>query len=175
MACKLLFSCILCFASFHKLRDLQNFAMILRDYGIAESAPRNLFAIIIAVVEFMLAVLLLVPDFSIWALQATALLFGAYGLALLSAYVSGKRLKDCGCGSRYQTNQKLPLWPIIRNCSLIAVIALALPFLETNTVYSFYDWLLIVPMAAVFLIGYWTIEELQSNRLLLVALQRSYE
>lgn len=172
-ACKLFFSCIFWNASVHKLRDLENFSMILRDYGVSEAVPGKLVAIIVATIEFTLATLLLSPAFSVLALQGIALLLGIYTLALLNVYASGKKLRDCGCGTRYQANQELTWWPIARNCILILMTVSLLFFSNIDAAYSFYDWLMILPVAIIFLVAYWTMEEMQSNHLLLVALRKT--
>lgn len=168
-ACKLFFSCMFWFAGLHKLRDLESFSAILLDYGFAESAPRKTLAAFVAIIECALATLLLIPAFSALALQGMALLLGVYVLALLHVYISGKALRDCGCGTRHQANQKLTLWPMTRNCALILMVLLVLS--SVGVVHSVYEWLMIVPVSAVFLLTYWTLEEMQSNRLTRIALR----
>lgn len=172
-ACKLFFSCIFWSASWHKLRDLENFSTILLDYGFAESAPRKLLAGLVATTEFVLAALLLIPAFSALALQGMVLLLGVYVLALLNLYISGKALRDCGCGTRHQANRKLTMWPMARNCALILMMMLVLSSL--GAVHSAYEWLMIVPISAVFLLAYWALEEMQSNRLIRIALREFRE
>ena len=173
MACKLFFSFTFWLASFHKLSDLENFSAILGDYGVSERLPRKSIAALIALVECVLAALLLIPALAVFALQGMAAVLAIYMVALLFVYGSGKKLRDCGCGTRHQANQALTLWPAARNGMLIACMILIALFFPGETVeYVLYDWLVIVPMAAIFLLAYWTVEEMRSNRFLLIALQK---
>lgn len=171
MAAKLFFSCTFWFASFHKLNNLENFSAILADYGLGEWLPRKAIAAMIALVEFTLATLLVIPSFSAFALPGMAMMLAIYMLALLYVYRSGKKLRDCGCGTR---PQPVTLWPAIRNSLLLVlIIMLALFPVGREVTYALYDWLVIVPVAAIFLLAYWTIEEMWANHLLLTTIRQS--
>lgn len=171
MACKLFLSCFFLLASLHKLRDLRNFSVILGDYGLSDRLPRRVIAAAVAAAELVLAVLVL-TSFSWLALYGMATLLAVYTAALLYVYASGKQLRDCGCGTNYRTEQATILWPALRNSLLIVGVgALAVLAPSASVAVTWYDWLVIVPLALILLIAYWTIEEIQSNRLLLAVVR----
>lgn len=172
-ACQKFFACVFWFASIHKLRNLESFSAILRDYGLPELAPRKLIAVLIAIVEFTLATSMLAPTFSTLATQSLMLLLGVYTLLLFSLYISGKKVRDCGCGIRYQATGQLTLWPVVRNAVLLLIAAFTL--LPLGVEVSGYDWLVVIPLAVLLLLAYWIVEELQSNHLARLALQEAYE
>lgn len=173
MAGKLFFSFTFWLASLHKLNNLENFATILGDYGVPEYLPRKFMAVVIGSLECALAVLLLIPAVSVLALQAMMLMLALYTVALLYVYRNGIKLRDCGCGTKHQANQVLTRWPMVRNGLLISLMVLVVLFPPAaGAVYALHDWLVIVPMTAVFLLAYWTIEEMRSNHLQLATLQK---
>ncbi len=170
VACKLLLSCVFCHAGFHKLRDLNGFARILNDYGLGNALPRKWIALLLAVTELLLAAsLAFIPAFFTLALYGVLLMLGVYVLVLLAVYASGKSLRDCGCGTRHSAHSRLTLWPIVRNVVLMLAAALLLVF--SPAALTLVEWLMAISTAALLLMLYWTIEEMQSNRLLQRSLQ----
>lgn len=165
------FSVLFGVACVHKIHDINKFRKVLADYGVTQPWANDTFAYGLPLFEFALAIALLIPRVSVYALVASVLLLGTYLAALLKVYLSGVSLEDCGCGTSFQQGQALTLWPIFRNTLLIALAALSLLMSTQISVYALNNVTLVVPLALVFLLTYLSADQLQSTRQKLTKLQ----
>jgi hypothetical protein len=112
-------------AAWHKFRDGARFTGTLGAYELLPKPLLGAFARGLPLIEFVVAVVLLVPATRPLAAVMTAGLLGIYGLAMLINLLRGRTQIDCGCGG---SPQPLSAWLVLRNLALMgAALALTLP------------------------------------------------
>ena len=112
-------------AASHKLRDLEQFAQIFADYGIAPALNRWRVAWLVPLAEIVIAAALLAPMSRAVAAALGAGLLLSYALAIAVNLRAGRRAIACGCGG---LNDRRPIaaWMVWRNLLLALVLAVVL-------------------------------------------------
>ena len=159
-------------ACVHKWRNLRQFATTLGAYGLVPGLLVRPAALGLPLMEFMVALGLLVPPARFSAAMATAVLLGIYTLAIGINLARGRRSIDCGCGDPGQ-NQTLTGWLLLRNGVLFCFAMLAATQVVNRTT-GWLDWLVALLAAAAMLLLYSACNQLLSNRDQLVNLRRSH-
>lgn len=160
-------SAIFIVAVAHKLVSIQTFKDQLNDYKLISERWVPLFALLIPVFEAGSVFLYLYPETrSIGGVALVSLLLiyiGAIGINLLR----GRSEIDCGCAGKKQ--QHLGSWLLLRNSIIIFFIILSL-FEFDNRSLLFFEWLMVATSVFVFLILYWSLNNLLANRSLMKTL-----
>ncbi len=112
------------FSAIHKLRDMRGFEQALRGYRIIPESAASLAALSFSIVEFCLALLLLIPAWAPLAGMGGAALLSIYSLAISTNLARGRHDIDCGC---LGPGHGLPLsnWLLVRNGLLILAAIIA--------------------------------------------------
>jgi hypothetical protein len=163
-------------AAWHKLADTKHFQKVLDDYAILPAGLVKILAPVLPLVELLTAGLLslstVLPEFSIAGLGLALLLLAAYTFALLTLFLQGRALEDCGCGG--SANQPLGVWPVLRNVSLVII---CLILLSGNGVSVFVPNMSFVAIGlfVVFSLVYWIVDGLMKNSVFVTVLEKHYD
>jgi|SRR5580704_7904696 hypothetical protein len=121
-----LFALLFLSAALHKARNLAVFAAVLRAYRVLPE--RLTLAWPVPLLEFAIAVALLVMAWRAVAALSGALLLTLYGLAMAVNLRRGRRDLSCGCGAAHE-RRAIAAWMVWRNLLFaLALSALALPW-----------------------------------------------
>ena len=130
LAAALGFGLLLGTGSWRKLRGLDEFRAVLSDYRLVPAPATKPAALVVALVEGVLAGLWLVAP---WRFEAviiagvgTALLMAAYGGAISVNLLRGRPWIDCGCGGGEQLSWIL----VVRNLVLTGFAVLPLAMID---------------------------------------------
>ena len=131
LAAALGFALLLGTGSWRKLRGLDGFRAVLADYRLVPPRATKPAALVVALVECVLAGLWLVAP---WVAEAviiagvgTALLMAAYGGAITVNLLRGRSWIDCGCGG----GEQLSWFLVVRNLVLTGFALLPLALIDT--------------------------------------------
>ena len=111
-------------AAVHKLRDLKGFDEIFAAYGVLPTALARL-SRAVPILEFAVAVGLLIPASRRYAAAAGIALLLVYAAAIAVNLRRGRRDLACGCGG---PNERRPIaaWMVWRNIAIAAAATIAL-------------------------------------------------
>ena len=112
-------------AASHKLRDLNQFARIFADYGIAPAVNRWRVAWLVPLVEIAIAAGLLPPVSRPAAAGLGAGLLLSYAFAIAVNLRAGRNAIACGCGG-LDDRRPIAAWMVWRNLLLAIVLGLAM-------------------------------------------------
>ncbi len=119
------FALLFVLAGWHKLRDMGAFRTVLVGYQIVPVGSVKFIAPLIALFEWMLAVLLMTVP--VWGVVSATCLLSVYALLMAFNIVRGITEIDCGCSWGGATKGPSLGWGQVgRNLVLIAVLLLAL-------------------------------------------------
>lgn len=104
-------------AAWHKWRGGLRFEAQLAEYRLLPEALVPAAARVLMVLEFAVALALVVPFLRQPAAAVAALLLLGYALAMAINLLRGRHHIDCGCGD---TPQLLSPWLVVRNLALVA-------------------------------------------------------
>ena len=108
-------------AAWHKLRDLRAFRGLFEAYQLV--APRaGGVAVLVPLLELLIALGLLVPSTRGLAAGAGAALLFVYALALAVNLRRGRHELSCGCGG-FAERQPIARWMVLRNLVLATALA----------------------------------------------------
>lgn len=108
-------------AAFAKARSFAMFRVTLGEYRILPSAITAAAAAAICCLEFVLSVVLLLPQTRSPAAVLGVVLLIAYAAAIAVNLMRGRQDLDCGCG---YTPRAISGWLVIRNVVLAALLTL---------------------------------------------------
>ncbi len=115
---------VLATAALHKVRDLDAFRSVVREYALLPNGSERLVAPGLAVLEIALAGALVWPPVRVEACVALGALLLAYTMAIGINLARGRRHIDCGCfGPAHR--QALSGWMVWRNLVLLAAAVVA--------------------------------------------------
>jgi hypothetical protein len=112
-------------AALHKLRDPRHFQGVLLAYRLLPRWSVAAFALLIPLLEIVVAAGLLAAPWRIEAAAGALALLGAYAAAIAINLARGRRDLDCGCGAP-QERRPIGLWMIWRNLILAAAFGCTL-------------------------------------------------
>ncbi len=107
----------------HKLGNTEQFQQVLADYKLLPPALIPLLSRVLPVIELLTAIGLLVAPLRPLALAAACALLLTYALAMSINIARGRSDIDCGCHGPHRS-QKIGVWSVVRNISLIVLILL---------------------------------------------------
>ena len=166
---RVLIAAIFARASLHKWRDRSHFVAELRAYRLTPDALASPLAMSLAMIEAIVALTLLNPDWNLPALIAAGL-FAVHGAAIAINLLRGRTEIRCGCGGPLAAQSTIDWSLVIRNATL-AMVALLIaaapvtPLLPTH-------WLIVLPASATALLLYEATEQAIANRQRVLAWKR---
>jgi hypothetical protein len=107
-------------AALQKLRALPRFAEVLRAYRVLPAGAVRI-AVLLPLLELMLALALLVPVTRMAAAGAGAALLALYAGAIALNLARGRRDLACGCGGSDEARPIAP-WMVVRNLLLASLL-----------------------------------------------------
>jgi len=107
----------------HKFSNIENFQQVLTDYKLLPPVLLPLLSRVLPVVELLAALGLLVAPLRPLALAGACIMLLIYALAMLINIARGRSDIDCGCHGPHRS-QKIGIWSVVRNVSLIALVLL---------------------------------------------------
>ena len=116
---------ILIGAAWHKLRAPYDFWGVVAGYQIVPTTLERPLAHALPIVEMLIALMLLVPVFKIYATLLAICLFSLYAGAIFYNLMRGRTEIDCGCGG-FSSDQRIHMGLVGRNIAIIALIAVTL-------------------------------------------------
>ena len=138
----ILIAFVFALAGIHKVMDYARHVGVVADYRVVPAWIVPLLAPLIIVVEFGVAVLVLLPGARSAGLILTIGLLLIYIFSIGLNLLRGRTFIDCGCGWGSQGHQ-ISVWLIFRNLTMIAVtVAALLP--STNRSLHLVDWALTI-------------------------------
>lgn len=110
-------------AAMHKAQDYGRFLGFLADYRLVPEALLAALARGLIGLEFAVVALLIWPPVAMYGAMGAFALLGLYALAMAINLLRGRTLIECGCGG---SGQPLSWLLVVRNCTLMALCALAM-------------------------------------------------
>lgn len=142
--CALVLSYVFATAALHKWRDMDEFAMVLDNYGVLPGSWVGIASRLIGGAEVSVAVALLAPGLAVYGGVAAAAMLFTYAGGIALNLARGRRSMDCGCGGSGQ-RQLLSEWLLVRNCLLIVLAIVA--SIEGAAQLAWYEWAIVLPAA----------------------------
>jgi uncharacterized membrane protein len=115
-----LFALLFTVAAVHKLRGPAHFAQVFAAYRLLPQGLGGV-ALVVPVLEALVAIGLLLPATRALAAGAGACLLGVYALAIAVNLRRGRRELSCGCGGPHE-RRPIAAWMVARNLLLAAVL-----------------------------------------------------
>ena len=172
LACALTLSYVFLAAGVHKVRDLTHFDATLGAYGLLPGVLVHPVSLLLPVMEFGIALGLLLPRSRLMAAWAGTAVLGVYTLAIGINLARGRRAVDCGCGDPGQ-KQSLSEWLLLRNGVLIGfAMLIAAPALVRPA--GWLDWTVAALAASMFALLYSACNQLLANSDQLINLRPSH-
>jgi len=131
-------------SALHKLSNWQDYREQLRDYQIAPLPLQAGLAILLVLVEVLLALAWLADARSPWVALASAFLLLCYGAAMAYNLMRGRDGIDCGCAAAGQ----LIRWSLVVRNLVLALLALLPMWLASAVSMRALCWLDLVTIAA---------------------------
>ncbi len=153
----ILIAFVFALAGIHKVMDYARHAGVVADYRVVPVWFVPLLAPLLIVLEFGVAVLVLLPGTRSAGLILTIGLLLIYILAIGLNLVRGRTSIDCGCGWGSQ-GQQINAWLIVRNLVMIVLCVMAL-LPSTNRLLQPVD-LILAAVAGAALIAIYSIGDL---------------
>ena len=142
-------------ACVHKLRSMDAFENVVRDYAVLPAAMAPLTSRLVIVCEIVVVTGLVSGLWMPVAAGLATVLLAVYGAGMAINLARGRRHIDCGCfgpAGGGETRHGLSGWLLLRNLSLIALTALLLLPVADRTL----TWLDLVTIAAATVAGFAT-------------------
>ncbi len=136
----ILIAFVFAFAGIHKIMDYARHAGVVADYRVVPAWFVPLLAPLLIVLEFGVAVLVLLPGTRSAGLILTIGLLLIYIFSIALNLLRGRSFIDCGCGWGSQGHQ-ISAWLIFRNVTMV-VITMAAFLPSTNRSLHLVDWIL---------------------------------
>ena len=137
-----------------------HYASVIDAYGMTPKSLSPVLPRAIGSFELCVSVLILLAATSKIGLMCAAALFGLYLFAFAKQLMQGKADMDCGCAGPGAGVKISPLL-LLRNATLIILCLLAV---QSDVVPFGLEWLLVLPTAGIFVLIYFSSDQLIANQ-----------
>jgi len=142
-------------AAVSKILSWQELPGVIQNFRVLPRGWVQPAAMVLPLLEAVLAVGLLIDAAHPWAPLLAALLFAAFGVALTVNYARGRRHIDCGC---FRSGLKQTLTPaiLLRN-AVLTLCALLLAGFQIHESLAVMDWIVVGAAALTLLLCYFSV------------------